>query len=144
MRATPDFRAHEAGGATVLVVGACAVVLALALILASVVSAVRCAAQARAAADLGALAAADALLDGVRLGAVRSGSAGPEGATPADPCAVAGAVAVRNGARLESCVVDSGVNVTVAVSVRLRAVAHRIPAGQATATARAGPAPASR
>ena len=129
---------REAGGATVLAVCAWALTLVLALAVASVATAVRCGAQARAAADLGALAAADALLD-----KMRGGAADPRAAPADGPCAAAGAVAAGNGARLESCVVDGGTNVTVSVSVVLGEMGRLLPGGQAFAVARAGPAPPS-
>lgn len=138
MRPAPRPGAQDAGGATVVVMGACALTLVLALVLASVASAVRCGAQARAAADLGALAAADALMD-----VMRGGATALQGASTAGPCAAASAVVARNGAHLDSCVVDGGTNVTVSVSVDLGEIGRRIAAGQAVAVARAGPAPPS-
>lgn len=130
-----DPGAHERGAATVLVVGCCAVTLVLTLLVGLLLSAVRGVAQARSAADLSALAAAGALLDGMRLAGVgHATSNGP-------PCTVAGWVAERNGARLQSCSLDAGVNVTVTVAVPVTMGGRSVPApGQATATARAGPA----
>lgn len=120
-----------------LVVACCTAILVLALVVGLVVSAVRGVAQARSAADLSALAAAGALIDGMRP--VRGDHAAPRGS----PCALAEWVAARNGAHLQSCTVDAGVNVTVSVAVPVAGGGpiHRLRGREATAAARAGPAP---
>ncbi|MDO5503343.1 MAG: histidine kinase [Actinomycetia bacterium] len=89
-------------------------------------------ARAQAAADLSALAAAGALIEGLRGGGTH------------DPCAAAARIAHANGASVRSCVMDSAVNVTVAVSVPLGSRMGWWPGGEASAVARAGPAPAQR
>jgi len=127
----------DRGAATVLVVGCCGMSLVLVLGLALVLGAVRGSAQARAAADLSALAAATVAVAGMRYG-------DPGEGLSSGACAVAAHVAALNGARLRSCVLDGGVNVTVSVAVPV-APGHlgRLPgvSGPATAVARAGPAP---
>lgn len=75
--------------------------------------------QAEAAADLAALAAASALLEG-----------------DAAPCAAAGEIAARNDASLTGCTIEGQtVQVTVSVAVNL----GRWGIGEAQARARAGP-----
>lgn len=112
---------QERGSATVLVLALVAVsgVLLLGLGLLAGTQAGRAGAQT--AADLAALAAADAANVG-------SG----------DPCGVAAEVAGRNNAQLTSCTLDElGV---VQVSTATKATFAGRTAGTATATARAGPA----
>lgn len=102
-----------------MTVVAVAVSLALALVALTRVAEARGIAQA--AADLGALAAAESAQ---RPGAV-------------DPCAVAAAVVRANGARTDRCVQDPGGEVLLQTSVPVTPLAgwH----ATATATARAGP-----
>lgn len=76
-------------------------------------------AQADTAADLAALAGADALA-----------------AASVEPCTAAEAAVVRNGARLESCVIEGS-------TVRVRASVHAGLLPDALSEARAGPAPHS-
>ncbi|WP_395656600.1 Rv3654c family TadE-like protein [Nocardioides sp.] len=112
-------RPDERGGATVFAVACLALLLLLGAALGVVTAMVHAHRSAQAAADLAALAAADAVGSG------------------RDPCGAGTAVASANGARLDSCVLD-GREVTVAVTV---AGPHWL--GQAadlTARARAGPA----
>lgn len=111
----------DRGSASVLVVGA---IGALVLLLAgamALLSAVAASHRARAAADLAALAAAGARVDG---GDAR------------DPCAVASEVAERNGSALAACAV-AGDDVTVTV----RTPVSWPGLGAASARARAGPDP---
>ena len=127
----------DRGAATVLVVGCCGMCLVLVLGLALALGAVKGSAHARSAADLSALAAATEIVAGMRHGDPGEGPS-------SGACAVAAHVAALNGARLRSCVLDGGVNVTVSVAVPV-APGHlgRLPAvsGLTTAVARAGPAP---
>jgi secretion/DNA translocation related TadE-like protein len=112
--------ADERGSATVI--GACVVaaLAGLVVLIVYVGAAVSARHQAQSAADLGALAAAQALMLG-------------EG----DPCGGATMVTVRMDARVRSCTVDgSDVVVRVEVGVDLGALGQR----QARAVARAGPA----
>lgn len=77
--------------------------------------------RAAAAADLGALAGARALVDGT-----------------ADPCTAAGQIVQRNGAQLAGCAIEGEtVVITSAVTVRLGGLGLN----DATARARAGPVP---
>lgn len=119
----------ERGGATVLTIAACAVVLSLGIAALLVAAAAQASATARSAADLGALAGATVLMDRLR------------GEAHAEPCAAAAAVVARNGAVQESCALDDGVNVTVRARVDLAGPVRTIPGlSAARATARAGPA----
>ena len=105
----------DRGSVTVFVVNAVAVVLFTGLAVASVSSLVTAHRRAQSAADLAALAGAGAI------------------GRSADPCGIAGAVAISNSASLDSCDI-SAATVTVWVSVvgpelighpvRLRAVAR--------------------
>ncbi len=88
----------DRGSATVFAVACLSVLLLLGAALGVVAAMVRGHRVAQSAADLAALAAADA---------VRAGE---------DPCSRGGDVAVENGARLSSCSV-AGREVTVAVTV---------------------------
>jgi len=92
-------------------------VVSVAVVLLAVAQAARH--RADSAADLAALAAAQALVDGTEV-----------------PCEAAGGNAAVNGAQLASCVIDGEV-VTVSVSIDVRL--GRFGLGEATATARAGP-----
>jgi len=109
----------DRGSGTVLLVGVVAVAVALLAAMALLVGAERARAGAQAAADLAALAAAARLVDGAAAGG---------------PCAVAAAVATRNGARLVACRPGDGGVVTVTAARPAAGV------GTARATARAGPA----
>ncbi|MBB2893038.1 Rv3654c family TadE-like protein [Flexivirga oryzae] len=111
---------RERGSGTVLVVSAIGVLALLLGAAMALVSAVSASHRARAAADLAALAAADALVHG----------------RAADPCAVAGTVAARNGSTVLACVVGgAAVTVTVATAPGWPGL------GPARAGARAGPSP---
>lgn len=113
-------RSSERGSGTVLAAGlGLVVMMAMALLLLLAQSAVM-ASRAAAAADLSALAAADALR-GIRAGA---------------PCTVAADVAGRQGAALTSCTEGGGET----VEIRTELVARSI-FGAATGHARAGPPP---
>ena len=111
--------ARDRGAATLLAVAFLGVLLLLGAALGVVGAMVVAHRQAQSAADLAALAGADA------------------GATGADPCAVAAELAADNGARLARCsVADREVTVEVTVSgPRWLGQPHDL-----TARARAGPA----
>ena len=113
-------RHRERGSGTVLVVAAIGVLALLLGAALALVSAVSASHQARAAADLAALAAADARLHG-----------------RGDPCGVASSVAGRNGSTLVVCEVGgAAVTVTVATATGWPGL------GPARARARAGPSAA--
>ena len=117
-RSFPD--QPERGSGTVLAAGlALVVIMAIGLVLLLAQSAVM-AGRAAAAADLAALAAADAL----------------RGLTDGEPCAVAADVAGRNAARVVSC--TAGAGQTIEVRTELLAGTTL---GTATGHARAGPPP---
>lgn len=110
----------ERGSGTVLAGGlAIVIIVAMALMLLLAQSAVM-AGRAAAAADLGALAGADAL----------------RGLTPGDPCAVAAEVAARHDAVLSSCAEGAGQTVEVRTMLNARSLL-----GAASGHARAGPPP---
>ncbi|MCU1516367.1 MAG: hypothetical protein JWQ75_1088 [Pseudarthrobacter sp.] len=110
----------ERGSGTVLAAGlALVVITAMALTLLLAQSAVM-AGRAAAAADLAALAAADAL----------------RGLTSGDPCAVASDVASRQAARVTSCTTGPGQT----VEVRTELIAGTM-LGTATGRSKAGPPP---
>jgi len=109
------------GSATVLLLGVVGALVVVASLLAALGSAQLGRARAQSAADLGALAAAEAL---------RSGGV-------PDPCQVAAQTVERNGATLVSCT-DEGQGVML-----VRAERNTV-AGTASAQARAGPATARR
>ncbi len=116
-------RAHGDGGsATVLVMAGCLLGIFAAGVTATLGSAVVARHRAQSAADLAALAGADAAL---------GRAAGPA-------CAVAASVAGAQGARLVSCQVD-GTDVVVRTSARWVGGHLAAGLGPATATARAGP-----
>jgi len=96
--------ARERGSATVLTVGAIAVVVLMATGVLVVVGAVRDVHRARAAADLAALAAAGPLAGGGQL-----------------DCGVGASVAGANGALLTLCARQRDGSVVVTVAVRRRA-----------------------
>ena len=94
----------EEGSGTVLALTIIAVLLVLTVVIAGLIGVVSANRRASAAADLSALAAADAY----------------RGLTEGDPCAVAADLAERHGAHLESCTFPDRpetVEVTVAVPV---------------------------
>ncbi|QHC02329.1 hypothetical protein EK0264_07150 [Epidermidibacterium keratini] len=109
----------ERGSSTVIVAGLIALLCIVGVAVLTIGMARAARHQADAAADLAALAAASALLDG-----------------SAEPCTAANEVAARNGATLAGCAIEGQtvrVNVTVAVNL------GRWGIGQAGARARAGP-----
>ena len=108
----------DQGSGTVLIVGVIAVVLSVLGGGLALVSAVHASMRARTAADMAALAAESALLQGGR-----------------DPCAAAARVASAGGATLRMCT-PSGDTMTVGVTVKTGAT-QRL--GAATARSRAGP-----
>ncbi|MFC8731415.1 Rv3654c family TadE-like protein [Luteimicrobium sp. NPDC057192] len=115
----------ERGSGTVLVLGLAAVVVLLGTVLAGLGQAQAAHSAAQGAADLAALAGADALRHGE------------------DACAVGRAVAERNGGVLDTCVDEGGGVVRVQMHRDAPGVARLVGAGaRATATARAGPASA--
>lgn len=122
----------DVGSATVLVMAACLLGVFAAGAVATLGSAVVARHRAQSAADLAALAAADAVL----------------GRSTGDPCAAAASVAGAAGARLVTCVVD-GRDVVVRTSVGWVGGGQGPGSGAglggglgpATALARAGPAP---
>ncbi len=122
----------EEGSGTVLALTIIAALLVMTVVIAGLIGVVSANRRASAAADLSALAAADAY----------------RGLTEGDPCAVAADLAERHGAHLESCTFPDRpetVEVTVAVPVagpmgalgparvRARAGAEHIEEGHATA-----------
>jgi secretion/DNA translocation related TadE-like protein len=113
-------RRRDGGSATVVVLAAVSVLLAMTTGALSVVSAVVAAHRAQSAADLAALATAAAFVAGEP-----SSAACGRGAT----------VAARNGGRLAVC--RAGTDLSVEVVVEVRAGMPRV--GTATARARAGP-----
>jgi secretion/DNA translocation related TadE-like protein len=110
----------ERGAGTVLALGLGMLVIAAAVLTLLLAQSAAMAFRAAAAADLAALAAADAV----------------RGITPGEPCAVAAAVARRNGARILSCLEGPGSTVQVRTELETRT-----PLGGATGLARAGPPP---
>lgn len=119
---SPPGSPRDDGSATVLVVALLAFAALLGGVGACVGQAVVARHRAEAAADLGALAGAQALLTG-----------------EAPACARARDVVSANAARLRACTVHADNSVTVTVTVDLRGVLTA--AGAAHGTARAGPAP---
>ena len=111
---------RDGGSATVAVLGAVGVILAITVGTLLIVSAVVASHRAQSAADLAALAAAAALVGGE---------------PPPAACSAGAAVALRNGARLVLC--RAGPDLSVELSVEVVAAAR---VGPATARARAGPA----
>lgn len=95
---------REEGSGTVLALGIVAILLIMTVTVAGLIGVVSANRRASSAADLSALAAADAY----------------RGLAPGDPCKVAEEWAARNGARLEACTFPDRpetVEVTVAVPV---------------------------
>ncbi|MFW7387627.1 MAG: Rv3654c family TadE-like protein [Rothia mucilaginosa] len=102
--ASPADEHSEEGSGTVLALTIIAALLVLTVVIAGLIGVVSANRRASAAADLSALAAADAY----------------RGLTEGDPCAVAAELAERHGAHLESCTFPDRpetVEVTVAVPV---------------------------
>ncbi|WP_284292117.1 Rv3654c family TadE-like protein [Luteimicrobium album] len=115
----------ERGSGTVLMLGLAAVVVLLGTVLAGLGQAQAAHASAQGAADLAALAGADALRHG------------------ADACAVVRDVAARNGGTVDACVDEGGGVLRVGVHRDVPGVARLVGSGaRATAAARAGPASA--
>lgn len=103
-KATSENQRPEEGSGTVLALTIIAALLVLTVVIAGLIGVVSANRRASAAADLSALAAADAY----------------RGLTEGDPCAVAVDLAARHGAHLESCTFPDRpetVEVTVAVPV---------------------------
>lgn len=103
-KASSENQRPEEGSGTVLALTIIAALLVLTVVVAGLIGVVSANRRASAAADLSALAAADAY----------------RGLTEGDPCAVAADLAERHGARLESCTFPDRpetVEVTVAVPV---------------------------
>lgn len=120
MRGRDDSK--ERGSGTVLGAGLALVLIILLAALMVVVQAAVGASRTAAAADLAALAAADAA----------------RGLTPGDPCRIAGTVAAENEVELIECQVIDGVIVDITTSLELPP-----PWGKATGRSRAGPPPDS-
>ncbi|MBM7829893.1 secretion/DNA translocation related TadE-like protein [Agromyces cerinus] len=106
----------ESGAASVLAIGIIGAMTALAVALLALLGVFVVSQRAANAADAAALAAADAM----------------SGAVPGVPCRLAGAIAARNGARLDGC---GGDGATASVTV----VVDAVPGFAITASARAGP-----
>ncbi|WP_449623428.1 Rv3654c family TadE-like protein [Rothia mucilaginosa] len=103
-KASSENQRPEEGSGTVLALTIIAALLVLTVVIAGLIGVVSANRRASAAADLSALAAADAY----------------RGLTEGDPCAVAADLAERHGAQLESCTFPDRpetVEVTVAVPV---------------------------
>ena len=114
-------RKDEVGSATVVMLAVIGAVLTLTVCGLLLSSAVLASHRARSAADLAALAAAGALLDGE---------------APSRACQVAGRVAAVNAGQMQRCVAAGGeVRISVAVQTGVRGL------GVATARSRAGPSP---
>ncbi|QFU97014.1 hypothetical protein KDY119_00507 [Luteimicrobium xylanilyticum] len=115
----------ERGSGTVLVLGLVAVVVLLGTVLAGLGQAQAARSGAQGAADLAAVAGADALRHGE------------------DACAVARVVAARNGGTVDACADEGGGVLRVEVHRAAPGVARLVGSGaRATAAARAGPASA--
>jgi secretion/DNA translocation related TadE-like protein len=116
----------EGGSVTVVVAAATGVALILLVGGLALASAVIATHRARSAADLGALAAAQAV---------------QRGAGPPEACVVGASVAAMNGARPAGCVAadDGSVTVSAAATASLALLGARW--STTTARARAGPAP---
>lgn len=120
-------RAGDRGAASVLVLALVAVLVAGAATFALATRTLGARAEARTAADLAALAAAQAIA--LPAGLVRGPALGDESDLA---CAAAGAAAAANRAEVVRCVAE----VTGVVTVTVRA---RAPVGWTEQTARAGP-----
>ena len=124
---TQRLRGSQAGNGTVLMLGIiCVGFLAFAMVL-MLTAAGHAAAQAAAAADLAALAGADAARELI----------------PGDPCAVAASVAKTNKGTLTECqrIGANGEILQVSVSVPVSMVGWIPPLSVAKGSARAGPPP---
>ncbi|NYG06597.1 secretion/DNA translocation related TadE-like protein [Phycicoccus badiiscoriae] len=119
-------RRGEDGTVTVVVVAVMGLALTLLLGGLALASAVIATHRARAAADLAALAAAQAL---------------QAGAAPREACAVGASIMGRNGARAQRCLVAADGSVTVSATTTAGFALPGMPPGITTATARAGPSP---
>ncbi|MFI5085666.1 MAG: Rv3654c family TadE-like protein [Actinomycetales bacterium] len=115
-------RDREDGAGTVLIVGLVVVLTCMIVAVVLLLQAVNGAARAATAADLAALAGADAARDLI----------------PGDPCTVAADVAGAHGAELVRCLVSGQDLDVVDVQTRLPLPA---PLGAASGRARAGPPP---
>ena len=122
-RGSSGRRDPERGAGTVLILGIVGVVLLLAGGIAALGAAQNARGAAQAAADLGALAGATALRDGF------------------DPCGMAAAAVVRNGAEAASCEVLGGGVVRVVATRTVVGPGGELSGalGPARASARAGP-----
>ncbi len=117
----PAEERSEEGSGTVLALAIIAALLVLTVVIAGLIGVVSANRRASAAADLSALAAADAY----------------RGLTEGDPCAVAAELAERHGAHLESCTFpDRPETVEVAVAVPVAGPMGML--GPARVRARAG------
>ena len=114
---------REEGSGTVLALGIVAVLLIMTVTVAGLIGVVSASRRASSAADLSALAAADAY----------------RGLAPGDPCEVAEEWAVKNGARLEACIFPDRPE-TVEVTVAVPVSGPMSVLGPARARARAGSA----
>ncbi|MBT2515068.1 Rv3654c family TadE-like protein [Arthrobacter sp. ISL-30] len=112
--------AGERGSGTVLAAGLGSVVMIIMVALLFLAQSATMASRAAAAADLAALAGADAA----------------RGITSGDPCAVAGTTAAQHEAVLVSCSVTGQGNVEVRTELK-----QKTPLGAASGRARAGPPP---
>lgn len=123
----PRLRGAQDGNGTVLMLGIiCVGFVAFAMVL-MLTAAGHAAAQAASAADLAALAGADAARELI----------------PGDPCAVADSVAKANKGTITACkrMGERGEIVQVSVSIPVSMVGWIPPLSVATGTARAGPPP---
>ena len=123
---SPALRGERGSGTVLMLSVVCVAVLALVVVL-MFTAVAQAAAKAGTAADLAALAAADAAR---RL-------------LPGDPCGVAASTATANAATLTGCSRQGtgGEIVTVAVHVAVSPVGWLPPVTRAKAVARAGPPP---
>lgn len=119
-KATRGRDCRERGSGTVLAAGLALVVMMAMALLLLLVQSVVLAAKAATAADLAALAGADAL----------------RGITDGDPCSVAAEVAAKHAAELHGCLEGEGQTVEIRISLTQRSIA-----GGASGHARAGPPP---
>lgn len=119
-------RDPERGAATVIAVAAAGLVLVVLVAGLALGSAVVATHRARAAADLAALAAAQAI---------------QQGAGPAAACGAGAAIATDNRARPAGCTVAADGSVTYRATVHPTFVLPGTGADTTTATARAGPSP---
>lgn len=117
---------RERGSATVLGVAAVGLVLVVLVGGLALVSAVVATHRARAAADLAALAAAQAV---------------QQGEDPVAACRAGLRIATHNGATPTGCVVAADGSVTYRATVRPSLALPGTDSGSTTATARAGPSP---